>query len=118
MVNALFVQFPDSLVNGNAWAWAMKESPMISVHVALGSLLVLLMVAAVIFGIAARSKPAILWSVVGLALTLVAYMGGSIFLANVADGTYSFLMALGFMGSLLAYGVAFYQTRLTVSIMK
>ena len=111
MYNALFVQFPDTLVGGNGWAWAMKESPIITAHVFLGSLLVLLTVLTVIFGVASRSKPAIVWSVVGLVLTLLAYMSGSAFLANVAQDNYSFLMALGFMGSLLSYGAAFYLTR-------
>ena len=118
MYNALFVQFPDTLVNGNGWAWAMKESPVITAHVFLGSLLVLLTVLTIIFGVASRSKPAIVWSVAGLVLTLVAYMSGSAFLANVAGDNYSFLMALGFMGSLLSYGAAFYLTRLPGSLAK
>jgi hypothetical protein len=45
-------------------------------------------------------------------------MGGSAFLSNVADDNYSFLMALGFMGSMLSYGVAFYLTRLPGSLTK
>jgi len=114
MYTALFVEFPDTLVNGNGWAWSMKESPILMVHVLLGSLLVLLTILTVIFGFTSHSKPAIVWSVTGFVLTMVAYMGGSIFLSNVAEDNYSFLMALGFMGSLLAYGVAFYLTRLSI----
>ena len=114
MYTALFVEFPDTVVNGNGWAWSMKESPILMVHVLLGSLLVLLTILTVIFGFTSHSKPAIVWSVTGFVLTMVAYMGGSIFLSNVAEDNYSFLMALGFMGSLLAYGVAFYLTRLSI----
>jgi len=111
MYNALFVQFPDSLVNGNGWAWSMKESPSTSAHVILGTLLVLLTLSAVIFGFASRSKPAITWSVIGLVMTMIAYMSGGIFLSNVAEDNYSFIMALGFMGSVVSYGIAFYLTR-------
>jgi uncharacterized membrane protein len=116
--NALFVQFPDTLVDGNGWAWSMKSSPVILAHVILGSLLVLLTVATVIFGFASRSKPAIVWSVAGLVLTILAYMSGSVFLADISQDNYSFLMALGFMGSLLSYAVAFYLTRLPASLPK
>ena len=111
MYTALFVEFPDTLINGNAWPWSMKESPIIIAHVMLGTLLLLLAVATVIFGVTSRSKPAIVWSVTGFALILLAYMSGSIFLANVAEDNYSFLMALGFMGALAAFGAAYYLTR-------
>jgi hypothetical protein len=111
MYNALFVQFPDTLVDGNGWPWAMKESPVIAAHVILGSLLVLLTISTVIYGFTSHSKSAIVWSVTGLVLTLLAYMSGSAFLANVAEDNYSFLMSLGFMGALAAYGAAFYLTR-------
>ena len=116
MYTALFVEFPDTVVNGNGWAWSMKESPILMVHVLLGSLLVLLTIFTVIFGFASRSKPAIVWSVAGFVLTLVTYTGGSIFLSNVAEDNYSLLMALGFMGSLIAYGEAFYLTHLSVLV--
>ena len=35
----LFVEFPDSLINGNGWVWSMAHSPIIGAHVLLGSLL-------------------------------------------------------------------------------
>jgi hypothetical protein len=116
MYTALFVEFPDTLVNGNGWTWSMKGSPILMAHILLGSLLVLLTIFTVIFGFASRSKPAIVWSVAGFVLTLVTYTGGSIFLSNVAEDNYSFLMALGFMGSLIAYGAAFYLTHLSVLV--
>ena len=118
MYNALYVQFPDTLVNGNAWVWSMKDSPIILAHVILGSLLVLLTILTIIFAFASGSKPAILWSIIGLVLTVVAYMSGSAFLSNVAEDNYSFLMALGFIGSLLSYGAAFYLTRQPPSLTK
>jgi hypothetical protein len=118
MYTALFVQFPDSLVNGNAWVWSMKESPIVTAHVSLGSLLVLLTIFTVIFGFASHSKPAMVWSVIGLVMTLLAYASGSVFLSNVAEDNYSFLMALGFLGSLLSYGAGFYLTRPSGSLAK
>jgi hypothetical protein len=45
-------------------------------------------------------------------------MSGSAFLSNVAEDNYSFLMALGFIGSLLSYGAAFYLTRQPPSLTK
>ena len=114
--NALFIEFPDSLVNGNGWAWSIKESPIIMAHVIVGSILLLFTILTVIFGLRSRSKPAIIWSVSGLVLTLLAYMSGSVFLSNVADDNYSFLMALGFIGALVTYGAAFYLTHPTSQV--
>ena len=111
MYSALYVEFPDTLVNGNGWAWSMKASPIIMAHVFLGSLLVLLALLTVIFGFVSHNRAGIVWSAIGIVMTLVAYVSGSIFLANVAEDNYSFLMALGFMGALAAYGVAYYLTR-------
>jgi hypothetical protein len=116
MVNALFVQFPGTLVDGNAWAWSMQGSPIISAHVIVGSLLLLLTLLTVVFGFASRRKPAIVWSVAGLILTALAYLSGSAFLSNVAENNYSLLMALAFMGSLMSYSVAFYLTSLPGSL--
>jgi hypothetical protein len=108
---ALFVQFPDTLVNGNGWGWSMAGSPVIIAHVILGSLLFLCAIFAVIFGLTSRDKAAILWSLIGLVMIGLAYFSGSIFLSNVSDNNYSFLMALGFMGALLAYAAAFYSLK-------
>lgn len=111
MYTALYVQFPDTLVNGNGWSWSMQESPIIMAHVILGSLLVLLAISMIGFGLAARSKPAIISALTGLGMTGLAYLSGGAFLANVANNDSSFLMALGFMGCVLAYGTAYYFTR-------
>jgi len=111
MYTALFVQFPDTLVNGNAWSWSMTESPIIFAHVLLGTLLFLLALSVVVFGFASRNRNAIVSSIAGLVLTGVAYMSGSAFLSNVALDNLSFSMSLGFLGSILAYFAAFYTTR-------
>ena len=111
MYTALFVQFPDSLVNGNAWSWSMSQSPVIMAHVFLGTLLVVGSLLALGFSIASKSKIAIRASVVGLVAILIAYLSGSTFLANVQSDGYSFSMSLGFLGALFSYGAAYYLTR-------
>jgi hypothetical protein len=115
MYTALFIEFPDSLTNGNAWEWAMAQSPIISTHVLLGTLLVIGSLLSLGFGIALKSKSAIASSVAGLLLMLLTYLSGSAFLADVQLDSYSFLMALGFIGTLAAYGTGYYLTRPTVS---
>ena len=110
MYTALFVEFPDSLVDGNAWTWSMSQSPIIMAHVLLGTLLVIGSLLGLGLGIAAKSKVAISASVVGLVTIMVAYLSGSVFLSNVQSDAYSFSMSLGFLGALLAYGAAYYLT--------
>jgi hypothetical protein len=110
MYTALFVEFPDTLADGNAWAWS-QGSPVVQAHVLVGTLLVLLVLATVVLGFVARNRNAIISSIAGLVLVAVAYVSGSIFLANIANDNYSFYMALGFMGSVVAYFAAFYFTR-------
>ena len=111
MYTALFVQIPDTLADGNAWSWSMQQSPIIAAHVLLGSLLLLLGLSILGFGFASRSRNAMIWSIAGFLLTGVAYLSGGAFLANVSLDNYSFSMALGFLGSLLAYFAALYFTR-------
>jgi hypothetical protein len=107
----LFVEFPDSLVNGNAWQWSMAQSPIIGAHVLIGSLLLAASLLSLGLGLALKSKAAIGSSLAGLAMMGLAYFSGSAFLANIQVDGYSFAMALGFMGTLVAYGAAYYLTR-------
>jgi len=113
MYTALFVKFPDTLVNGEAWRWSMESSPIILIHILVGTMLVLLAVSALVFAIMSHSRAALIGAIAGLVLIAVAYMGGSVFLSNVNEDINSFIMALGFMGSVAAYGAAFYLTRPT-----
>jgi len=111
MYTALFVEFPDSLANGNAWAWSFSQSPVILFHVLLGTLLLVTSLIALGLGLASKNKAGVITAALGLVLVLVAYGSGSVFLSNVQNDNYSFWMALGFMGSLASYGVGYYQTR-------
>jgi hypothetical protein len=44
-------------------------------------------------------------------MILIAYLSGSIFLGNIENDQYSFSMALGFIGAMVVYGLAYYRTR-------
>jgi len=111
MYTALFVAFPDSLTNGNAWTWSMAQSPVIMAHVLLGTLLVVGSLLALGLSISLKSKTAISASMLGLVAVVVAYGSGSGFLANIDADGYSFAMSLGFIGALLAYGFAYFTNR-------
>jgi ABC-type sugar transport system permease subunit len=83
----LFVEFPDSLVNGNAWQWSMAQSPIIGAHVLIGSLLLAASLLSLGLGLALKNKAAIGSSLAGLAMMGLAYFSGSAFLANIqVDG--------------------------------
>lgn len=110
MYTALFVNFPDSLVNGNGWEWSMAQSPIIMIHVLLGTLLVVGSFLALGLAIAIKSKTAISTSLVGLVMMGIAYLSGSIFLSNIQLDRYSFAKALGFVGALVICGMAYYLT--------
>jgi hypothetical protein len=111
MYTSLFIEFPDSLVNGNAWGWSMQASPIILAHIILGSLMVLAGLSMVVLGVIARSQKLILVSVLGFLFLGLAYFSGAKFLADVTNDGFSFLMALGFLGSMLTYGAAYSITR-------
>jgi hypothetical protein len=105
MYTALFVHFPDTLVKGNAWEWAMAQSPVIVTHVVLGSIMAILSILIFIFGIALKNKAAIVASFIGLAMIWFAYLSGSVFLVNIEEDSYSFTMSIGFIAAMVAYGV-------------
>jgi hypothetical protein len=111
MYTALFVEFPESLVNGNAWGWSMSQSPIIMAHVLLGTLMMLMSLSATGFSIGTKNKAAILTGTVGLLMVALAYLSGGAFLSSVQQNSYSFSMSLGFMGAVVAYGMAYYLTR-------
>jgi hypothetical protein len=111
MYTNLFVQFPDSLVNGNGWEWSMAQSPIIMAHVLLGTLLVVASLLTLGLSVALKNKTAIGTSAAGIVMMGLAYLSGSAFLANIQADGYSFSMALGFLGTLAAYVAAYYLTR-------
>jgi len=111
MLAALYVAIPDSLPGGNAWAWTFAQAPVVQFHAYLGTLLVLVPLVAVGLSIAARSTPGLVTSGLGLALIVVAWLGGVTFLSAGQEAGASLWMALGFLGALIAFGLGYYLTR-------
>lgn len=111
MLANLDVQIPTNLTNGNAWGWVYTNSPLVQTHVLTGTLLLVLSLAALVLGSVARSTPAVIVAVVGLAMMLVAYLAGVSFLSSGQQSASSLWMSLGFLGALLAYFVGWGVTR-------
>lgn len=110
MYTALFVQFPESLVEGNAWHWSMTQSFIVMSHVILGTILMVIAFAAFGFAVAIRKRAVVITSVVALVMVALAYMSGTVFLSNIEEDAYSFSMAIGFVGAMVAYGLAYHLT--------
>jgi hypothetical protein len=111
MYTAFFVAFPDSLVDGNAWAWTFGQSPIVVIHIIIGTLLLIGSLVVLVLSFFTHEKAAIITAILGVVMTLAAYMGGSTFLANVNNDVPSFIMALGFLGAMIVYGAGYYLTR-------
>lgn len=113
MYTALFVQFPETLSNGNAWQWSMSQSAITMSHILLGTLMVVMALSAMGFGFATKNKTAITTSVLGFIMIGIAYLSRTVFLSNIENDSYSFSMALGFVGAMVVYGMAYYLRRPT-----
>jgi hypothetical protein len=111
MYTALFVPFPESLTEGDAWAWSMSNSAVTIAHVILGTALIIVSISALGFGIAARNRSAIATSALGVVMVGLAYVSGAVFLSDIGKDAYSFAMACGFIGAIIAYGLAFHLAR-------
>ena len=110
MVINLDIPFPGTLHGVHAWQWALAQS-VIALHIALGTLLVLLTVGAVGLGIAMRRLAPLLSSVLGCVLLLLTWVSGYLFLTEGQQNVRSLTMALGFLGALITYAVGYYVTR-------
>jgi hypothetical protein len=110
MYTAFYIEFPETLVDGNAWSWTMKSSPVILTHIIVGTLLVLMVLSTLGFAFASKNKNAILLAILGLVFVLAAYLGGSAFLSNVNNDLNSFIMAMGYLGAVVVYSITYYQT--------
>jgi len=113
MYTALFVEFPSTLEQGNAWMFAFTNSPVIAAHIYLGTFLILAGLITFALGIAEKRRSAVITSGLGLLLMFAAWWSGGLFLGNVEVNTYSFSMALTFLGSLLSCCAALYYARAT-----
>ena len=109
----LYVQFPDSLPGGNAFAWANTHSALIQIHIYLGTLLLVLPLITLGLSIALKDIWRVLMSLAGLLLIFFSYTGGILFLINVQENAPSMWMAVGMIGALVVYGFEYYLTRPT-----
>jgi len=99
----LYVQFPDSLPGGNAWAWTLAHSGITTLHIALGTAIIVLSGIVLVLSIVQRHGTAIVTSALGLLMVLFAWFSGDRFLENVQNNTFSYMMAVGFIGAVSFY---------------
>jgi hypothetical protein len=106
MITNLYISFPHGQ---DGWSFALSQ-PVVAAHIYLGTLLVLLALAAVVVGIMTRSLVTVIASVLGFALLLFTWLSGDFFLADGQKSIQSVSMAFGFMAAFLVYAVAYYLT--------
>lgn len=108
----LFVAIPLQRMHGHSQGLLSGIStmlPMIArrpdllIHVVLGLLLALFAIATVIVAFKIGRSPATLWAVAGLLFILFAGYGGVTFLMDGQHNNDSFIMAVGWLASFLAY---------------
>ena len=101
MIANLFVQFPDTTVEGQLWEFAWTQISL-ALHIILG---MLLLVSAIVMLIRALNDKDRVWTIagsIGLTGILVASYAGVRFIPT-QDGPYSLLMSIAFIIALLAY---------------
>ena len=111
MLANLYVAIPEPLPTGEGWTWSFAHSTVIPLHVLLGTLLLVLSLVTVEFGLWASARRAAVIAVGGFLCVATAYLSGMLFLTYGQSNLSSFLMALGFMGACVVYAVGFYVTR-------
>ena len=99
----LFVQFPDSLPQGNGWSWVFSNSSVTVAHVVLGPAIALLSIAVLGLSIAHRRALVITSSALGLLMVLFAWLSGSDFLSRGQQDSSSYTMAIGFVAAMVFY---------------
>jgi hypothetical protein len=114
MIANLFIEIP---TGGNAWAWVFTHSGVIASHAILGTLLVVVSVASLVLAVLNHRVAWIAASALGLIFTAAAAYFGASFLS--ADSALSsLLMAFGFLGALLSYASAVFQTKVVKEIQR
>ena len=99
----LFVQFPDSLPQGNGWSWVFSNSSATVAHIALGTAIAFLSIVVLVVSIARRRALVITSSALGLLMVLFAWWSGSDFLSRGQRDVSSYTMAIGFVGAVVFY---------------
>ena len=113
-----YVELPDSHPGTDGsyapsilWAVAGHAGVALAIHVVLWILLTVGAIATLVRGIGSKRKTLIAGTSVGLLFILMAGSGGLTFLNRGGNDRESFMMALGFLFALLAYGFTFYKTK-------
>ncbi len=107
----LYVGFPEPLPTAEGWTWAFAHTLVVPFHVLLGSLVLVLSLAAIELGWWASSRAAIVAAVTGFLCLALAYLCGMWFLTYGQSDVSSFLMALAFMAAFVVYATGFHATR-------
>ena len=111
MIVNLYVAFPGSLPAGSAWAWSFAHTGIVPLHVALGTVILVLSLAAIEFALWAEHRAGALSVGVGFVCVAVAYLGGMWFLTYGQSDLSSLVMALGFIAACVSYTIGLLVTR-------
>jgi hypothetical protein len=113
MIANLYIEIP---AEGNAWVWVFTHSGVIASHAILGTLLVVVSIASLVLAILNHRVSWITASALGLVFTGAAAFFGSDFLSAGGKEISSLLMAFGFLGALVSYAAAVFQTKVVKEI--
>jgi hypothetical protein len=100
----LYIAFPSNL-KIDAMQFAAR-TPSLQSHMIVATVILIVGLVALVLSLIERRAWAIVMTLAGLALSLVAYSGGMMFLTSGYQKSASMLMAIGFIGAFIAYGVA------------
>jgi hypothetical protein len=112
----LYIAFPANL-KIDAMQFA-AHTPSIQWHMIVASLILLVGLATLALSLLERHIGAIVATLAGLALAVVAYSGGMLFLSNGYQESASMMMAVGFIGAFVSYalGVIATHSRATAAL--
>jgi heme A synthase len=102
MITNLFVKLPEDGQPEQVWAAANSQFPS-AAHIILGMLLLVVAIVIIVRAVMSKNRTLIWISIAGLAAIAVATYGGVVFTTGQSD-TYSLVMALGFIVSVVVYG--------------
>ena len=104
MLVNLYIAFPSNLpINAMQFA---AHTPSLQSHMVVATMILVVGLVALVLSLIERRAWAIATTLAGLALALVAYGGGMMFLTNGYQESASMMMAVGFIGAFISYGLA------------
>lgn len=105
----LFVAFPNGSSPSGMWDFTL-HSPLVLLHLLVGTLLVLGSIGMVTRVVSAGAAPWRLPAISGLVWILVAWLAGDTFVTSQSD-ILSYLMSLAFLLAIFSYGYGIYRSR-------